>query len=282
MQVSRSIQGLPGNWFIDGDGTCGTPPESQITSQQAFIGFFFLNFILAIIAGCLNFIPLIQKVKEGKLFKHGVYKRTIIDVVASVVAPIMAATLFKQDDDVYTMHNLHVVFWVVLFGFRPGALMGLMQVFGNGRNSAAAAGQMIANMIFPLFGCLVALGSENGSVVPVAYGWHRSAVFVGVGFVSLHLASLLIIYFVWRLGGSHTRHGDQKYRVFMGITGRTCVFFLGILSVVGSSILLVVGSQMCGKFISFIDAMCQLAQAILSAILAAYVSRVGSQGNVPT
>ncbi|KAH6867620.1 hypothetical protein B0T10DRAFT_502278 [Thelonectria olida] len=269
MLVSRYTQDRPGNWFIDGDGTCGSTPDSVITSKGAFVGFFVLTIFLAAVAGALNFISLIKKAEQEELFKHGVYKQTVIDVIASVITPILAATLFKQDEDTYTKHNFHVIAWVVLFGFRPGAMMGLLQIFGDELNSAAAAGQMIADMVFPIVGCVVALASENGSVVPVAYGRYRATIFVGVVFLLLHIVMLLIIYLISR-GDSHYHN---PYRVLTSRWGRVYVFSLGILSIVGSSVLLIVGSRMCGKLTSFIDAMCQLLQAVLSAFLAFYESK---------
>ncbi|CAM1508032.1 Fc.00g048800.m01.CDS01 [Cosmosporella sp. VM-42] len=174
MLASHYTQDRPGNWFIDGDGTCGSTPDSVITSKGAFVGFFALAIVLAAVAGALNFISLIKKAEQKKLFKHGIYKQAVIDVIASVITPILAATLFKQDEDTYTKHNFHVIAWVVFFGFRPGAMMGLLQVFGDELNSAAAAGQMIADMAFPIAGCVLALGSENGSVIPVADGANRA------------------------------------------------------------------------------------------------------------
>jgi hypothetical protein len=268
---SRAQHQLPGNWFIEGDGTCGVPPESTITSQGAFVGFFVLTFILAAASGLLNFISLISRTYKGELFRHGVFRQTIIDTMASVIAPVLAATLFKQDEDIYTMHNFHVIAWVILFGFRPGAMMGVMQIFGSEEASSAAAGQMIADMMFPIVGCIVALASENGSVIPVAYGEYRTAVLAGVVLLVLHLVLLLVLYFVSVPDLSSSAYED-KYQAYTSGSGRTVVFILGILSITGSSVLLVVGSQMCGKLITFIDAMCQILQMALSAMLAIHES----------
>ncbi|KAH7120666.1 hypothetical protein EDB81DRAFT_814530 [Dactylonectria macrodidyma] len=145
-------------------------------------------------------------------------------------------------------------------------MMALLQVFGDELNSAAAAGQMIADMVFPIVGCAVALASENGSMAPVAYGRDRTTVFVGVVFLLLHRVMLLIIYLISR-GDCHYHN---PYRAFTSSGGQVYIFSLGILSIAGSAVLLIVGSQICGKLISFIDAMCQLLQAVLGMFLTLY------------
>lgn len=264
---SNFPDGLPGNWFIEGDGTCGEHTNFSLSSQGAFLGFFFLALIASALAGGLNFVSLLPQTRQARLFKHGVYKQTIIDFIASLITPVLAATLFKQDDDTYTRHNFHVVAWAVLFGFRPGAMMGVMQIFGQPIMSAAAAGQMIADMIFPLVGCVVALGSENGSVVPVAYGQHRITLFIGVTFLLLHLVMLVVSYLVYLLNNNKA-NDESRYKLFTCRMGQIYVLFLGLFSITGSSVLLLVGSKMCGKLTTFIDAMCQVLQAVLSAILA--------------
>jgi hypothetical protein len=257
----------PGNWFLSSDGTCGDPLDTTLSSQGAFIGFLLLSIIVAAIAGGLNFISLNTKTRQGVLFKHGVYKQTIIDILASLVAPILALATLKKDDDVYTSQNFHVMMWTVLFGFKPGAIMAFLQVFGEDLAGAAAAGQMIADLIFVIVGCAVTLASENGSVVPVAYGKYRGAVFCGVAFFLIHIVMLVGIYLVSRKDRDEDEY-QRKYRVFMSARGRVYVFFVGVFSLVGSLVLLIVGSKLCGKLITFLDAMCLLVQAVLSALLA--------------
>lgn len=61
---------------------------------------------------------------------------------------------------------------------------------------------------------------------------------------------------------------EEQYRVLMGTGGRVAVFMLGLLSFVGSFVLMIVASKMCGKLTSFIEAMCQVLQALLSLFLA--------------
>lgn len=260
---------LPGNIFIEGDGTCGGMTESKLTSTGAFVGFIFVALALAGIAGAFNFVSLSKKTKECKLFKHGIYRQTIIDVIASIIAPILAATAFKQDQDTYTWHNFHVVAWTVLFGYRPGAIMAILQAFGREMKSPAAAAQMIADMIFPLVGSVIVLATENGSVAPVAYGVYRSPVLAGVVLLILQLVLLIFIYLAY-LSDRNASDAEGRYQVFLNFCGRFYVFFLGLISLSGSTILLVIGSKMCGKLITFIDAMCQLLQAVLSAVYAAW------------
>ncbi|KAF1993557.1 hypothetical protein P154DRAFT_589006 [Amniculicola lignicola CBS 123094] len=268
--MSASDSGNPsGNWFLESDGTCGDPSDSSLASQASFIGFLVLSIVVALITGFLNFWSLDVHVREGHLFKHPVYRQAVIGVFASIIAPILAATLFKQDKDTYTWHNFHIVMWTVFFGYHPGAYMGLTQIFRKKLSSAASAGQMIADMIFPIVGCAVALGSEGGSVVPVAYGQYRTTVFIGVSLLVVHILLLLVIYFAYWPSSGET-NCLIKYHVFISTTGRLYVFFLGLLSFCGSTILLIVGSKSCGKMITFIEAMCLILQAILMFFLAVW------------
>jgi len=165
---------LSGNWFVSADGTCGDPPDTSLVSSGAFIGFLFLGLFVSSLAGICNFASMNSMARKTELFKYGPFRQFIIDIVASVVAPILALTAFRQDDDLYTWHSFHVLVWVLLFGFRPGAIMGLVQLFvpGDPRGicAASAMGQMTPEALFLVFGCAGVLLPEGGSVVPVAQG----------------------------------------------------------------------------------------------------------------
>lgn len=279
--LSRPLTGrsgdaaLPGNWFISSDGTCGDPPDTSLSSLGAFIGFFILLLALAVLSGIFNFFSMSNIARRRKLFRNGALKQTVINAVASVVAPIIAATAFKQDDDVYTSHTFHVIVWVVLFGFRPGAVMGVMQSCAGEVGGAAAIGQMVPDALFLIVGCVVALASESGSVVPVAYGRYRVAVFVGVGFLVTHLLMLCGVYLWWRhKSPKNSKNWRDKYAVFITSGGRLLVLILGLLSIAGSAVLMIVASQMCGRLVTFIDAMCQVVQALLSVFLAGWEAKM--------
>lgn len=263
---------LPGNWFLESDGTCGDPPDNSLTSSAAFIGFFILGLAVSTLAGICNFFSMNAMARSTQLFEHGPLSQFMIDVAASIVAPVLALTVFRQDDDLYTWHSFHVLVWVLLFGFRPGAIMGLTQVFVPGKPlcAASAMGQMAPESLFLVAGCVGVFFAENGSIVTVAYGAYRAAVFVGVAFVVLHLVLLLLMYFVYWLHKPDSKHApyDEKYRVLMGLGGRIMIFVLGLLSFVGSFVLMIVASKMCGKLTGFIEAMCQVLQALLSLLLA--------------
>lgn len=262
--LTRATEGPGSNWFIEADGTCGDPPDNSLNTQGAFIGFLILALALAAFSGIANFISLLQATKKLELFKHSVYQAIVINVIASIIIPILAVTAFKKDEDTYTWHNFHVVAWTVFFGFRPGAMMGIMQIFKYKEFScAAAAGQMIPDMLFQLVGCIVALASENGSVVAVAYGKYRTAVIAGISLLLAHLFFLVVIYLVYR-PNSEEKTPEKRYEVFESDFGKFWVFLLGLLSVTGSMIMMIVGSKMCGKLTTFIDAMCQVVQVAFS------------------
>lgn len=286
--MASNSKELPGNWFLSSSGTCSSPPDttatdSNLTSTGAFAGFLILALAVTTFSGICNFYSTNTATREKKLFEHGLLRQSVIDVAASFVAPVVALTAFKQDDDVYTWHSFHIMMWTLLFGFRPGAIMGLAQVFGGDISAASAIGQMAPECLFLIVGCAGVLMAENGTVVPVAYGTYRAAVFVGVGLVIAHLALLLVMYSIYAANRPpEDRRGgvsyEELYEVLMGGGARFAIFVLGLLSLTGSLVLMIVASKMCGRLTGFIEAMCQVVQAVLSLLLAIWSNSKEEKG----
>jgi hypothetical protein len=94
------------------------PPDTSLAFSGAS-GFLFLGLFVSTLAGICNFTSMNAMARRTELFKHGPFRQFIIDVIALVVAPILALTAFRQDDDLYTWHSFHILVWVLLFGVPP-------------------------------------------------------------------------------------------------------------------------------------------------------------------
>ncbi|KAH6666434.1 hypothetical protein B0J14DRAFT_678484 [Halenospora varia] len=270
------------NWFLEPSGTCDLfpPLTTPLNTPTYFTLFLFLTILLAILSASCNFISLLRPTRQLRTFRNAIFQGIVIDILASLPALPIGFSSFRPDnggDSWLGLSNLHYVVWTVLFGFRPGSIMAILQFFkGDELAGAAAVSQMVPNAIFHFAGAVLVLNAENGKTLPVAYGEYRGAVFVGVGFFLLQALLLVGICAMYARSWGE-KVACERYKVFISLGGRSFVLFLGVVGIIGSLVMMVVAGKMCGNLTTFFGAVCQACQLFLSAFWGFYRYRMAKQ-----